>query len=79
MNRLKELRIKAFLSQLELAKLSGVSPWTISRIEHSKRLPQVGAAYQLARSLGMSIEELFFPIDICDTPVHSDRYGQDGR
>ena len=78
MNRLKELRMKALLSQLELANLSGVSPWTISRIEHSKRLLRVEAAYQLARALGVSIEEIFFPIDICNTPVGVQWNGQDG-
>jgi DNA-binding XRE family transcriptional regulator len=74
-NRLKELRMKAMLSQLELSRRSGVSPWTICKIEHGQRLPQIGVAYLLARTLGVSIEDIFYPESISILPVS----GRDGR
>ena len=71
-NRLKELRMKALMNQRELAKRSGVSPWTISKIEHGQRLPQIGVAYLLAQALGVRIEDIFFCRDIGDIPIISD-------
>ncbi len=68
-NRLKELRMRALMNQKELSVRSGVSTWTISRIEHGQRAPQVGVAYLLARALGVSIEEVFFPPGRSDPPM----------
>ena len=78
-NRLKELRMKALLNQRQLSELSGVSPWTISKIEHGERLPQVGVAYLLARALGVSIEDIFFPGSISILPSSEGQDGRDGR
>ena len=49
-NRLKELRMKALLNQKELSLRSGVSPWTISKIEHGLRMPQVSVVRRRIRS-----------------------------
>ncbi len=68
-NRLKELRMKALLNQKQLSELAGVSPWTISKIEHGQRLPILGVAYLLAQALGVSIEDIFFPNSISILPV----------
>ena len=68
-NRLKELRMRAMLSQMELSRRSGISPWTICKIEKGQRLPQIGVAYLLSRTLGVSIEDIFFPDSISILPV----------
>ena len=78
-NRLKELRMKALLNQRQLSELAGVSPWTISKIEHGQRLPQIGVAYLLARALGVSIEDIFFPDSISILPISGGNHGRDGR
>ena len=78
-NRLKELRMKALLNQTELSKRSGVSPWTISKIEHGTRLPQVTIAHQLARALGVTIEDIFFPEDISILPISNGHNGKGAR
>ena len=62
-NRLKELRMRALLTQKELSLRSGVSPWTISKIERGLRHPQVTVAHQLAQALGFTIEDIFPPDD----------------
>ena len=78
-NRLKELRMKALLNQKELSLRSGVSPWTISKIEHGLRMPQVSVAHQLARALGVTIEDIFFPDDISILPISNGHHAKDGR
>ena len=78
-NRLKELRMKALLNQKQLSELAGVSPWTISKIEHGQRLPQIGVAYLLAQALGVSIEDIFFPESISILPVSDGQRPKDGR
>ena len=74
-NRLKEFRMKALLNQRELSEISGVSPWTISRVEHGHRLPQVGVAHQLAKALGVTIEDIFFTNGIGNLPMQVPRDG----
>jgi putative transcriptional regulator len=78
-NRLKELRMKALMNQKQLSELAGVSPWTISKIEHGQRLPQIGVAYLLARALGVSIEDIFFPDSISILPICDRGDGKDGQ
>lgn len=78
-NRLKELRMKALLNQKQLSELAGVSPWTISKIEHGQRLPQIGVAHLLARALGVSIEDIFFPDSISILPISERDDGEDRR
>ena len=77
-NRLKELRMKAMLNQKQLSELACVSPWTISKIEHGQRMPQIGVAYLLARTLGVSIEDIFFPESISILPISTGNDGADG-
>ena len=78
-NRLKELRMKALLNQKELSSRSGVSPWTISKIEHGLRMPQVSVAHQLAQALGATIEDIFFPDDISILHISKGQQGKGGR
>jgi transcriptional regulator with XRE-family HTH domain len=54
MVRLKELREERSLSTRELAKMAGITPVTITRIEKGRRFPQPKTARQLAAALGVS-------------------------
>ena len=78
-NRLREIRLGASLTQQQLAQLSGVSQWTISRIEHGKRHPQVGPAYRLAQAMGVRIEDIFFSESTSDMPIAVRQNADDPR
>lgn len=58
-NRLRSARIKAGISQAELAGRVGVSRQALSAIESAVYQPGVSVALKLARELGRSVEELF--------------------
>lgn len=55
--RRKELR----LSQQELAKQCGVTRQTVNAIENNRYDPTLALAFQLARVLGTTVDELFCP------------------
>lgn len=55
---LQKHREEKGLSQLKLAKLTGVSQGTISLIERGKRVPTVFIAKKLAVVLGLTIDEM---------------------
>jgi putative transcriptional regulator len=59
-NRLKELRVQNGLTQEELAKLVSVTRQTIIAIEKEIFTPSVKLALQLARALGVRVEDLFW-------------------
>jgi transcriptional regulator with XRE-family HTH domain len=54
----QELRQAKGLSQSELAKAVGVPMPTLRNWEQGRREPGLGAAYHLARALGVSLDEL---------------------
>ena len=56
--RVKELRIKAQLTQQQLADLVHVSPRTIISIEKEQYSPSLMLAYRMAEVFGVSVEEL---------------------
>lgn len=58
-NRIKELRKRSGISQGELAKLCGVSRQTINAIENDKYDPSLSLAFCLAKTLGVTVDELF--------------------
>lgn len=58
-NFVRTFRIRLGISQLDLAKRSGVSRSTISAIETHSLSPSVAAAIAIARSLNCSVEDLF--------------------
>ena len=58
-NRLKEVRLKKGLSQLELSRRSRIAPGNISCIENGKQFPYAGWRHRLAEALGATEEELF--------------------
>lgn len=58
-NRIKEFRIAANMTQVELAKVVDVSSRTIISLETGKYNPSLTLAYRLAETFHISIEELF--------------------
>ncbi|NRR19478.1 helix-turn-helix transcriptional regulator [Brevibacillus sp. MS2.2] len=60
-NRIKEFREKGNISQGRLAELCNVSRQTINAIENNKYDPSLQLAFDLARNLGVTIDELFQP------------------
>ncbi len=56
--RIKELRIKAQLTQQQLADLVHVSSRTIISIEKEQYSPSLMLAYRMAEVFGVSVEEL---------------------
>lgn len=58
-NRIHELRKKIRLSQEDLAKACGVSRQTINAIENNKYDPSLQLAFHLARTLGVTVDDLF--------------------
>ncbi|MEK4800700.1 helix-turn-helix transcriptional regulator [Oceanobacillus sp. FSL K6-0118] len=59
-NRIKEYREKKTLSQGKLAELCNVSRQTINAIENNKYDPTLQLAFDLAKNLGVTVDELFF-------------------
>jgi len=58
-NRIKELRAKEDLSQLELAQLVGVRRETIVFLEKGKYNPSLRLAHDIAKHFRLPIEEVF--------------------
>ncbi|MBM7587526.1 putative transcriptional regulator [Bacillus pakistanensis] len=60
-NRIKEYRESISLSQGKLAELCNVSRQTINAIENNKYDPSLQLAFDLAKHLGISVDQLFIP------------------
>jgi putative transcriptional regulator len=58
-NRIKELRARLDLSQLELATRIGVRRETIVFLEKGKYNPSLRLAHNIAKFFGLAIEEVF--------------------
>jgi putative transcriptional regulator len=58
-NRIKELRAKFDLSQLELARKTGVRRQTIVFLEKGKYNPSLKLAHDIAVIFNVKIEEVF--------------------
>ena len=58
-NKIKELRAKHNLTQLELAQKVGVRRETIVFLEKGKYNPSLKLAHDIARSFDANIEEVF--------------------
>lgn len=58
-NKIKENRLKLGLTQEDLAKTAGVRRETIVFLEQGKYNPSLNLAYNIAKSLGLKIEDLF--------------------
>ena len=58
-NRVKQYRKAAHMTQSQLAESSGVSRQTISDIEIGKHEPTITVALLLARAMGVKVDNLF--------------------
>ena len=58
MQRLRELRRRAGLSQEELAKKAGVSRVTLARIETGTQMAMVDTAFRICEALGVEFPEV---------------------
>jgi putative transcriptional regulator len=58
-NRIRELRARHDLSQLELARKVGVRRETIVFLEKGKYNPSLRLAHDIARTFALPIEEVF--------------------
>jgi len=56
--RLKELRLEKKLTQLQLAKETGLSQNGIANWENQKRLPNINAVIVLANFFGVTVGQL---------------------
>jgi len=58
MGTLKELRLKLFVSQAELAKKAGIAAETVNRLERGKRKPSFITIRKLAKALEVEPGEI---------------------
>lgn len=59
-NRIKKYREKKGISQGKLADLCNVSRQTINAIENNKYDPSLQLAFNLAKTLGVTVDNLFW-------------------
>ena len=60
-NRIRNRRKELGVSQEELAKKCGVSRQTVNAIENNKYDPTLSLAFNMARELQLTVDELFIP------------------
>lgn len=60
-NRVREFRMKALMSQVELARKAGIKQPVLSRIETGEANPSLDSAIRLAQALGVGLDDLFLP------------------
>ena len=58
-NKIEEIRKERGIRQEDFAKSMGVSRQTISSLENGRYNPSITLAYKIAKSFGMTIEEVF--------------------
>ena len=58
-NRIRVARAEVRMTQQQLAEAVGVSRQTVNAIENNKYDPTLALAFQLARELGITVDELF--------------------
>ncbi|MBP2079538.1 helix-turn-helix transcriptional regulator [Oceanobacillus polygoni] len=60
-NNIRQLRKAKKLSQEEIAKLCRVSRQTINAIENNKYDPSLQLAFDIAKQLEVTVDDLFIP------------------
>ena len=58
-NRIRALRTERGLTQAQLAEVLGVTRQTVIAVEQGRYSPSLELAFQIARALGWSIDEVF--------------------
>ena len=72
----REVRQKRRFSQEKLAELCGISNTTLSAYENSKKIPNLTTVAKISRSLGVSIERLYYgekAVQVNDEPDEGKR------
>lgn len=64
--RLREERVRAGISQRELARRLGLSASLISQLESGQSRPSVGTLYSIVTELGVSLDQVIRGADIVD-------------
>ena len=59
MNRLKEYRSKANMTQRELAAIADLTLITISNIENNRTEPKISTAIAISKALNVGLKELW--------------------
>lgn len=62
MYTLRELRLKSFLTQEELAKKANISRYTVTRLESGKMKPSISSARALAKALKVKPGDISFKL-----------------
>jgi len=65
-NRVKVARVEKNLTQSELAKRVNVTRQTIGLIENGKYNPSLNLCISIAKTLGKTLDDLFWEDDACD-------------
>jgi transcriptional regulator with XRE-family HTH domain len=65
-DRLREERVRAGISQRELARRLGLSPSLISQLESGQSKPSVGTLYSIVTELGVSLDQVIRGGDVTD-------------
>lgn len=65
-NELKDARIRAGLTQAQVAKIAGVSTLMYQRYEYGTSDPTVKVAIRIADALGVDVKELFGEVESSD-------------
>jgi len=60
MNKIKDYRQKANMSQVELAKRAQISRPHLSNIENGEAQPTIDVALRIADALGVPVSSIFF-------------------
>lgn len=66
-DRLREERVRAGISQRELARRLGLSPSLISQLESGQSRPSVGTLYSIVTELGVSLDHVIRGSDFPDS------------
>ncbi|HEX9122148.1 MAG TPA: helix-turn-helix domain-containing protein [Actinomycetota bacterium] len=77
-HRLREERVKAGISQRELARRLGLSASLISQLESGQSRPSVGTLYSIVTELGVSLDRVIRGRDYPET-IGSDGGSKDDR
>ena len=75
-SNIREVRQKRRYSQEKLADLCGISNTTLSAYENSKKIPNLTTVAKISRSLGVSIERLYYgekAVQVNDEPDEGKR------
>jgi transcriptional regulator with XRE-family HTH domain len=71
-DRLREERVRAGLSQRELARRLGVSASLISQLESGMSKPSVGTLYAIVTELDLSLDKVIRGVDYSDSKLEAD-------